>query len=102
VDVAVLERRNLFGILGNEGRQQRPQILQIEQQQPFFVGERKAMLSTPSCVSLRSRRRDSSSGPISEIGRADRMALLAEQIPEDHRELILKAVFGSSRFRRRA
>ena len=43
------------------------------------------MLSTPSCVSLSSSRRDSSSGPISCTVARIGMALLAEQVPEHGR-----------------
>ena len=63
-DIAVA-RADLVGALGDVG-EQRLQILQVEQQQPLLVGDRKAMLMTPSCASLRFISRDSSSGPISE------------------------------------
>ena len=48
----------------------------------------KATLSTPSCTSLRSSSRASSSGPISATVARIGCALLAEQIPEHDRKLI--------------
>ena len=59
------------------------------------------MVSTPSCTSFRSISRESSSGPISLDGGADRVALLAEQVPELHRIVGIGPV-GHSRSRRRA
>ncbi len=48
----------------------------------------KTMLSTPSCVSLRSSRREKQQRPHLRDGGADRMALLAEHVPEDDREAV--------------
>ena len=46
------------------------------------------MLSTPSCVSLRSSRRDEQQRPHLGDGGADRVALLAEHVPEHGGELV--------------
>ena len=46
------------------------------------------MLSTPSCTSLRSIMRDEQQRAHLRNGGADRVALLAEQVPEHDREFV--------------
>ena len=76
---------SVAGVLGDP-LQQRLQVLEVEQQQALLVGDLKTMLSTPSCVSLSSQQARQQQRPDLGDRRADRMALLAEQVPEDRRE----------------
>ena len=82
-DVAVFGRERL-GVVARRTARSALQVLEVEQQQPVVVGDLEGDVSTPSCVSLRSRMRASSSGPISRHRGAERVALLAEHVPERH------------------
>ena len=80
-------RADLLCPLGDIG-EQRLQILHVEQQQPLLVGDAEgdvddALLRFREVHQPRQEQR-----PHFRDGGADRMPLLAEQIPEDHRELL--------------
>ncbi len=80
-DIAI-GRRELVGAIGDLG-QHRAQIVEVEEQQPLLVGEREgdgqhALLHLVEVEQLGEQQR-----PHLGDGGADRMALLAQQIPED-------------------
>ena len=84
--IAVL-RRQFGGMIGDQ-RQHRAQIFQIEQQQTLLVGDAEgdvehAFLHLVEVEQPRQQQR-----PHLRDGGADRMALLAEQIPEHHGETV--------------
>ena len=64
---ATLPYRRSAAACSDDIGEERPQVLQVEEQQPLLVGDAKGMLRTPSCMSLRSSIRERSSGPISEM-----------------------------------
>ena len=77
----------LVGVLGDEG-QHRAQVFHVEQQQALLVRDAKrdvehAFLDVVQVHHAREQQR-----PHFRDGRAHRMALLAEQIPEHHREFV--------------
>ena len=83
-DVAVA-RGEVAGALGDIG-EERLQILQVEEQQPLLVGDPEgdvedALLGVVEVEEAREEQR-----PDLRDGGADRMALLAEEVPEDDRE----------------
>ena len=59
---------------------------------PSSSAMRKAMLSTPSCASRQVHQPRQQQRPHLRDGGADRVALFAEQVPEDHRELVVEFV----------
>jgi hypothetical protein len=80
-------RADLVGALGDVG-QQRLQVLHVEQQQAFLVGKAEgdvhdAFLRLGEVHQARQQQR-----PHFRDRGADRMALLAEQIPEDDRKFL--------------
>ena len=85
-DVAVL-RGQLGGVLGDEA-QHRAQVLEVEQQQALLVGDAErdvehAFLHVVEVHQARQQQRTH----LRDRG-ADRMALLAEHIPEHGREFV--------------
>ena len=82
--------RQLLGMVGNEGRASTRKILQVEQQQSLLVGdaERDVEHAFLHLVEVQQSRQQQRSH--FDDGGADRMALLAEQIPE-HRRGIRRA-----------
>ena len=76
-----------FGVLGDEC-EHRAQVLQVEQQQSLLVGdaERDVQHAFLDIVQVHQPRQQQRTH--FRDGRAHRMALLAEQIPEDHREFV--------------
>ena len=78
---------DLVGALGDVG-EQRLQVLHVEKQQAFLVGDAEgdvddALLRLGEVHQPRQKQR-----PHFGDRRPDRMALLAEQIPEDHRKFL--------------
>ena len=77
--------RDFLGVLADMV-EQRPQVLQVEQQQPLIVGDferdvENTLLGVGKIHQPRQQQR-----PHFGNRRADRMPLLAEEIPEDRRE----------------
>ena len=76
---------DFLAALSEVGQQGADRSLRSSSSRPSSSAMRKAMLSAPSCASVKPMTRDSMSGPISLTGGANGVALLAEQVPEDCR-----------------
>ena len=85
-DIAVLGCQ-LLGMVGNKG-QHRPKILQVEQQESLLVGDAEGDVQNTflDLVQVQQSRQQQRSH--FDDGRADRMTLLAEQIPEHDGEFV--------------
>ena len=68
--------------------QQRPQILEVEEQQPLLVGNAEGNVEDAFLHIVQLQQAGQQQRPHFRNGRAHGMALLAEQVPEDHRKFI--------------
>ena len=84
--VSVLSRQ-LGGMVGDEA-EHRPQILEIEDQQPLLVGNAEADIEHALLDIVEIHQARQQQRPHLGDGGAHRMALLPEQIPEHDRELV--------------
>ena len=85
-DVAVLHRQ-LGGVLGQVA-EHGAQVLEIEQQQPLLVGDAEADVEHALLDVVEVHQPRQQQRPHLRDGGAHRMALLAEQVPEDDRKLV--------------
>src|SRR5262249_16263203 len=85
-DIAVLFLQ-LGGMIGDETKN-RPQVLQVEQRKPLLVGDAERNIENAflGIIELQETRQQQRA----HFGnrRADWVALLAENVPEDHRKLV--------------